>query len=284
MRGWVIVGGLVVAGLLVVGLILTAVQRARLNADREECLYRLKTLGQFAHEYAGATAKLKPADPEPENVLLVIPSGTVFNPSLEPDRRLSWVAASLPFLDQRLQGTAALSGQLDPAQAWDAGPNREVAATRLTLFVCPGALPDTPPGEPAPTQFVGLSGIGSDSATLPLKPLSPLAGCFRYDTPTPLQTVRENDGLSTTYLFAETGNDLGPWIRGGFSTVRGLDVSDGAKRPLGRGGQFGGNYPGVAAFGNADGSAKFVRESMNAQVLRAHFTIAGKDDDPLPGD
>lgn len=282
MRGWVIAAGGVVAGLLVVGLILSAVQRARLAADRQQCLYRLQQLGHFAHVYAEGTKKLKPGELPPADVPLAVPPGTVPNPALDPDRRLSWIAAALPFLDQKLQDTTGISDTIDLRLAWDEGPNRNAATTRLSLFLCPGALPDTPPGEPYPTQFVGLSGIGRDSATLP--PTSPLAGCFRYDAPTPLDTVRRNDGLSTTYLFAETGNDLGPWIRGGFSTVRGLDVADGAKVPLGRGGQFGGNYPGVAAFGRADGSAEFVRDSISVQILRAHFTIAGKENDPLPGD
>lgn len=282
MRGWVIAAGGVVAGLLVVGLILSAVQRARLAADREQCRYRLMQLGQFAHVYAEGTRKLKPGELPPADIPLAIPPGTVPNPALAHDRRLSWIAGALPMLDQKLQDTSGVSNTIDLALAWDEGPNRDAAATRLSLFLCPGALPDTPPGEPAPTQFVGLSGVGPDSATLP--PTSPMAGCFRYDVPTLLDAVRLGDGLSQTYLFAETGNDLGPWIRGGFSTVRGLDVADGAKPPLGRGGQFGGNYPGVAAFGRADGSAEFVRVGISVQVLRAHFTIAGKENDPLPGE
>lgn len=282
MRRWVIAGGVVVAALLATGMILSAVQRARLNADRTQCLYRLQQLGQFAAVYTDGTKKLKPGEPPPVDVPLAIPPGTVPNPALEPERRLSWIASALPFLDQRLQDTTGITGRIDLARAWDEGANRDAATVRLSLFVCPGAFPDTPPGEPAPTQFVGLSGVGPESAKLP--PSSPLAGCFRYDAPTPLQTVRENDGLSTTYLFADTRNDLGPWIRGGFSTVRGLDMADGAKPPLGRDGQFGGNYPGVAAFGRADGSAEFVRDGMSVQVLRARLTIAGKDSDPLPGE
>lgn len=284
MRRWVIVGVLMLLGLIGVGLILVTVQRQRAESDRVQCQYRLMQLGQFAESYSKASKGLaKGESPGPE-VPLVIPPGTVPNLALPPDQRLSWVCDILPFLDQKAQDTTALSQKIDRRAAWDADPNREVSLTRLNLFVCPGALPDMPEGQPAPTQFVGLAGVGTDAAELPLTPpISPRAGCFRYDTTTPLLLVRDNDGLSNTFLFAETGNDLGPWIRGGFSTVRGLDVGDGAKRPLGRGGQFGGNFPGVAGFGRADGSATWVREGVNLQVLRAQFTIAGGERDGIPG-
>ncbi len=285
MRRWVIVGVLVIVGLLGVGVILVSVQRQRLNADRLQCEYRLQQLGQFATAYTQGTDGLKAWEAPAADVPQAVPPGTVPNLSLSHDQRLSWVSDILPYLDQKTQDTLAVRAQIDRNLSWDAAPNHAVSTIRLNLFVCPGALPEMPPEHPAPTQFVGLSGIGPDSATLPVAPSIPArAGCFRYDTPTPLVLIRENDGLSTTFLFAETANDLGPWIRGGFSTVRGLDVGDGAKPPLGRGGQFGGNYPGVVGFGRADGSAAFVRQDMNLAILRAHFTIAGGELEGIPGE
>lgn len=285
MRRWVIVGAVVVIGILGLGLILTSVQRQRAKADRLQCLFRFERLGQFAALYSQGSAGLKPGEAPGADVPQVIPPGTVPNLALPPDQRLSWVCDILPFLDQNMQSTTELMEKVDRRAKWDAAPNREVSMTRLNLLICPGALPDMPDGQPAPTQFVGLAGIGNDAAELSVTGSIPdRAGCFRYDTPTPLALVRDNDGLSNTFLFAETGNDLGPWIRGGFSTVRGLDVSDGAKRPLGLGGQFGGNYPGVAGFGRADGSANFFADRMSVEVLRAHLTIAGGERDGIPGE
>jgi hypothetical protein len=285
MRRWVIVGVLVILGLIGVGIILVSIQRKRLDADREACRFRFMQLGQFGEAYAKGTKGLGKDEVPAPDVPLIIPPGTVPNPALPPDRRLSWVCDVMLILDQKSQDTLALAQKIDRRAAWDAEPNREVSLTRLNLLVCPGALPDMPEGQPAPTQFVGLSGVGPDSATLSVAGnIPPRAGCFRYDAPTPLALIRENDGLSTTFLFAETANDLGPWIRGGFSTVRGLDVGEGAKPPLGRGGQFGGNYPGVVGFGRADGSAGFVRQDMNLAILRAHFTIAGGEGEGVPGE
>ncbi len=285
MRRWVMVGLLVIVAMMAVGVILVSVQRQRLNADRLQCEYRLQQLGQFATEYTKGTAGLKEWEAPAAEVPQAIPPGTIPNSALPINQRLSWVCDILPYLDQKTQDTAAVRAQIDRNLSWDAAPNRAVSLTRLNLFVCPGALPDTPADQPAVTQFVGLSGLGPDSAQLPIARSVPArAGCFRHDIPTPLALIRQHDGLSTTFLFAETSNDLGPWIRGGFSTVRGLDTGDGAKAPLGRGGQFGGTFPQVAGFGRADGSATFVRQGLSAEVLRAHFTIAGGEREGIPGE
>ena len=109
----------------------------------------------------------------PDAIPQAVPPGTLSNPDLPTDQRLSWIAGALPLLDQKLQATADLAARIDKTAAWDAGPNREVAVVRLSLFTCPGAMPEVTPGEPMPTQFVGLAGIGSDAATLGLGPPVP---------------------------------------------------------------------------------------------------------------
>lgn len=280
MRRWVtsaILAGMAVA---VVLLVLPWLTRVRGQADRAACLSRFERLGQFAALYHRPPAGVGAGD-----IPQAIPPGTLPNPALPPDRRLSWIPDLLPFLDQKLQSTAEVATRIDRGGAWDSPANSAVATTRLVLFTCPGAVPEVPPDAPMPTQYVGLSGVGSDSATLGLgPPIPPAAGCFRYDAPTPLRLIRDHDGLGSTLLFAETADDLGPWIRGGFATVRGLDVGGGSKRPIGRGGQFGGNYEGVGGFGLADGSARFFTERIHPDVLRAMVTIAGGESDPLPGE
>jgi hypothetical protein len=264
----------------VAGLLLPGIVRLRGQADRKMCLSRFQALGQFA-----ALSQHPPKGMTRADVPQAVPPGTIFNPALAPDARLSWIADVLPLLDQRLQPLDPIAAKIDKAAAWDAPANREAGRTRLVLFTCPGAVPEVADGTDMPTQFVGLSGDGTASATLGLgPPVPPRAGCFRYDAPTPLALISAHDGLSHTVLFAETANDLGPWARGGPSTVRGLDVGDGAKPPLGRGGQFGGNYDGVTGFGFADGSAQFLRDSTSLDILRALLTIAGGGEDPIPGE
>ncbi len=270
---------LVLLGVLVAAVVVMGIVRQRAAHDQVLCLNNFRELGQFAAMYD----KHQKENTQPGVRGLAVPAGTIANPALPPERRLSWIADSLEYLSQRRQNTAALAEKLDRAAAWDSDRNRELAKTPLALFLCPGAAPEHPPDEPAVTQYVGLGGIGPDGATLALGPPAPnRAGCFRYDEPTPLLLIRDGDGLSSTLLFGETRNELGPWIRGGPSTVRMLDVSPAAAAPVG--GQFGGNYPHVAGFGLADGGARFFSDRMNPAVIRAMFTIHGQGEDPLIGE
>src|SRR5439155_8270039 len=107
-------------------------------------------------------------------------------------------------------------------------------------LLCPGNPPMIAAGQPAPTSYVGIAGLGADAATLPLPVLpgetvSPRAGAFRYDVPTPFDLF--TDGRSQTLVMDERSADIGPWLRGGPSTVRPLDDAPGAAPLLGRGGQ-----------------------------------------------
>ena len=265
--------------LLVVAFIAMGILRQRAAHDQVACLNNFRELGQFAALYE----KGQKDNPKPQLRLLAVPAGTIANPDLAPEQRLSWIADSLEFLSQRRQNTAALAEKLDRAGAWDSDRNRDLAKTPLKLFLCPGAVPEQAPDDPALTQIVGIGGIGPDGAILGLGPPVPnRAGCFRYDAPTPLVTIRDADGLGNVLLFAETRNRIGPWIRGGPSTVRMLDVSPSAPPIVG--GQFGGNYARVAGFGLADGAARFFTDRMNPQVIRSMFTIDGKGEDPLIGE
>lgn len=245
------------------GLLVTALVHQRADADKETVKKNLMELGQFAAHYRKAVdAKTK----LPE--IAVVPPGTVVPSGFVPDRRLSWVVPMLPLMDQKRQKTAELLPKLDPKLPWDQGGNRDAANARIRVLLCPAAPPEFREGEPVVTQIVGIAGIGDDAASLPTD--SPRAGSFRNDSATPLAAFP--DGLSNTLLFGETNRDLGPWIRGGPSTVRGLIEKD---KLIGTGGQFGGIHTGGAWFGLADGGARFLNERMEPKVLLALATRAG---------
>jgi hypothetical protein len=274
-RRTVVVLGLMILFIFLIGL--PSIWRLRGLADKAGCLYRFKNLGQFAAIYHHPPAGMNLAD-----VPQAVPPGAVFHSTLPPEQRVSWVHSALKFFDARSRPPLEQFDVINTTLPWDAPIHREVAALKIPLLLCPGALPTITPDGPAPTQFVGLSGIGSDSATL-LR-TDPRAGCFRYDDATPLQFIQQRDGLSNTLMFAETANELGPWLRGGPSTVRGLNTTDDAKPPLGLGGQFGGNYGNETGFGLADGSARFIRNAIDRKVFLSLLTIAGEGSDPPPGD
>lgn len=325
MRGRVMVAVLLLVGVLVVGVIIQMIGTARMRDARLRCLNNFRLLHQVTHdltEFRGYAPKwARTAD-----VPGAIPPGTIFTSAKLPADRLSWVADGLTVMEQSLQPsellgkkldmnndrmkkmldalrqpTNELAGRLDRAAPWNAGPNAEIGQTRLKIYTCPGNLP----ADGSLTQYVGLAGVGSDAAELPLfRPfagsdwmttgrlvggryfpiptVSARAGCFRYDAATPLSVISSRDGLDTTLLFAEVSADLGPWIRGGPSTVRGYDIAAGAKPPVGFAGQFGGNHPqDGATVGYAGGSATFVTSRVSPAVFRMMLTIAGGKDEVL---
>lgn len=254
----------VVLVVLAAGMLVPALIRGRAMAAREASTNNLRILAAFAAQFAKAEEK---KGPMPER--LAVPAGTLVNPALPPDRRLSWVPACLPFFNQKTQNTLELMTLVDPKLAWDAGSNAELSTKVVNGMLCPGGPDPTPRAD-----YVGLSGLGLDSATFGLGPPVPAkAGCFRYDSATPLAVISAGDGLSNTLLFAETNRENGPWLRGGPATVRGLDPD--VTPYIGTGGQFGGFRPEGGLFAYADGSVKLFTPKTDPAVLRALVTIAG---------
>ncbi len=249
------------------GLLVTALVRQRADADKETVKKNLMELGFFAAQYQKAlNQKSKLPD------VVVVPPATVMPSPFPPDERLSWAVAMLPFLDQKRQKTDELISQIDVNQPCDKGSNRDVSLVKLRVVLCPAAPPPFPPDEPVVTQIVGIAGVGPDAASLPTD--SPRAGSFRYDTPTPL--IAFPDGTSNTLLFGETNFELGPWIRGGYSTTRGLEP---AEKLIGPGMQFGGIHQNGAWFGFADGGVRFLNDRMESKILLALATRAGGTDE-----
>ncbi|MFO0960217.1 MAG: DUF1559 domain-containing protein [Isosphaeraceae bacterium] len=190
-----------------------------------------------------------------------LPAGTEANPSLPPERRLSWLAALASYWDY-----GGLYNDIDRAAAWDSPHNAPLAGLNyLTDY------------EPYPddrlkrglSPYVGIAGVGRDAALLPVE--HPRAGAFGYDRVTAARDIR--DGAGATIIVVETGRDNGPWLAGGPPTVRALDPGRGPY--LGRGRQFGGVRVGSAVALFADGSVRPVSDSIEPRVFEAIATIAG---------
>jgi prepilin-type processing-associated H-X9-DG protein len=250
--------------------------RARAAQKREWCR---SSLSQFAlavlgYQYAKG----------------MFPPATMPGSTLPPERRVSWVPLIYGWTDYS-QGIDFL---FEPERAWDAPENRfpriEVDPTGGTLHIVhPDSPPEFPlkcpsnhgtvgPGQPGPLHYVGIAGLGTDAPSLPAG--HPRAGVFGYDRRTRLADI--TDGTSTTMMLAETTTANGPWTAGGPSTVRGLDPG----RPpyIGPGGQFGGAHPGGAMVAFADGSVRFLRDSIEPKVFEAISTIAGGEKLPQEWD
>ena len=249
-----------------------AVQRARETAARDGCESALKQIGLGFVNYA--------------SVYDTFPGGTVVNAGLPPEKRLSWIMSCLPFMF--CPHCYGIDVELDWAKPWDAPGYRTLARTPIFPVHCPGSSRQSARIAPAawkhvdvradddlyPTAFVGIAGLGGDAASLPKG--SPRAGIFGYDRTTTLADLK--DGAGSTMAVAETSELAGSWVAGGFPTVRGLDP---ARKPyVGPGRSFGANHRGGVMVLFADGSVRFLRESIAPTVFEALSTVAGGE--PLP--
>jgi hypothetical protein len=245
--------------------VVAGVAKVRAEAARAGCSNNLREIAMALHNYDGNFHSF--------------PAATVAREGLPPERRLSWLV-EVPSSHTQI----ALALHRD--EPWDSDQNREPKIDawwhepgepaeppfgQWELFLCP-SNPNRPAGPLGLTHYVGVAGLGPEAAALPAG--YPGIGVFGYARRTRVEDIK--DGTSTTLLVIETARDNGPWTAGGWPTVRGLDP---AEPPyLGQGRQFGGTHSGgtVAAF--ADGSAKFIRNSISPRILEALATIAGGEE------
>lgn len=263
MKRWCLLAALLVgvpAGLS----LLRAIEAARETARRSQCVGNLKWIAVALHNYHAEYGSFPP--------------GTIPSPGKPPGSRLSWAVEGWTSL-----GGYATTIRFDASKDWTEPPNWPlviVADGRVNYVgMTPAdtanwaACPDDPAVgghvRPLPLTYVGVAGLGPDAPTLP--PGHPRAGIFGYDRVTRIADV--TDGMSQTLLLAETSRGLAPWSAGGPPSVRGVDP---AMRPqIGRGRPFGGYHPGGANVAFADGSIKFLRETIDPKVFEALSTVAG---------
>jgi len=273
--------------LVALGLLIEWIVRHRMNQDRVYCSDNIRQLSQFTDQQA------KPDGVKPSIETMSVPAGTIMNPALLPEQRLSWVVELLPTFNQKRQETSSLLAQFDRQQAWDSPANTKPSVIVLPTLNCYANTLRAPEGKPAFTQYVGSGGVGVSSpydvgVPFPFAPggSGPIvypsgSGCFHYNAQTPFLAI--SDGLSATILFGEISTNPGPWIRGGPSTIRALDTKSDALKLTGVGGQFGGNHNNGTNFGYADYSVRFHTDQIDPNVLRRLFTIAG-DGNEAPAD
>jgi hypothetical protein len=169
------------------------------------------------------------------------------------------MVALLPYLEQD-----SLYRQFDLKNGF-AG-NLPAAETRIEAFLCPASQEAATAD--AVTHYVAMAGIGPDAANRPAGAAG--NGFMGYDRRTSFSMIE--DGTANTIALMETRVGLGPWARGGSSTVRGFDPAD--VPPIGDNRPFGGHSVGMHA-AMADGSVLFLRSSIDPKKLAAAITIAG---------
>jgi prepilin-type processing-associated H-X9-DG protein len=190
------------------------------------------------------------------------PPGTIPNADLPLEQRLGWGVTLLNWIDE---------GNYFPDHGISAGEAEKLAVDDPVfndLMIHPPYIAYC---RQSPTQsgYVAMAGLGLDSPSL-LKsdPRARIFGDNRSTTPADLK-----DGASTTMMRAESDSVGSPWFAGDRATVRGLDPT---RQPyIGPNRQLGGNHPGGAYLLFADGSAKFVSDTVDPKILEALSTMAG---------
>ena len=246
-----VVGGLV-------GLLLPAISAAREAARRSACSNNLRQIGLGLHAYTDVWRSLPPA-------YTVDASGRPLH---------SWRVLILPFMDY-----GGLYDQIRLDEPWDSPHNAKTAeGVVVPQYRCLGVEAYGP--DLGKIHYAGIAGMGPDAATRPLT--APGVGMFGYDRNIALADVK--DGTANTVMVMETGRDLGPWTRGGPTTVRGLAPSG---EPLvGAGGRFGGNHVTDKTIWSrskssgtnvlmADASTRTIADSISTISLYCLATIAG---------
>jgi hypothetical protein len=263
---------LVILGVLL-ALLVAAVPKVRIAAAKASCTNNLKQHGLAAHNY--------------HDVHKHFPPGTLPNPDLPPEQRFSFLLVILPFTE-----STPIYAKLAKSEPWDSPSNVGVMAHYSSrLYQCPAWVRANgydakliASGHTAVTHYVGVAGLGADAATRPAEAAG--IGVFGYDRAAKKEDVK--DGTQNTVMLIETVRDLGPWIRGGPTTVRVVEVDDvplaGADRP------FGGTHPRSTWLFQkrpdgfqvllADGAVRYTTNIISTEVMGALATISGGEEVP----
>jgi hypothetical protein len=255
---------LVVIAIVVItaGLFLPAVRRVREAPNRITCTNNLKQLMIALHAYASTGTPPSQLSSSTEKLewppAHFFPSGCVGS-GPTPEDRLSWMVSVLPYLEQ-----GNLYYKFDLNKAYEG--NLPAPQTRIKTFICPSS--DIVATGEAANHYVSSAGFGPDAGEQPAGAAG--NGFMGYDRQTSLKMIK--DGTANTIALMETRIEIGPWARGGLSTLRGFDPETESLRSVNP--PFGGNHPGAMPTAMADGSVRTISYSIDPKVFAAAITIA----------
>lgn len=240
---------------VLIGLLLPAVQKVRESASRTRCLNHLKQIALGLHNHHSALGRFPPG-------------GIEWRPPGDSTKRqLAWSAFLLPYLEQD-----TLYQRLDLTTPFDSPQNAAAAATVLPVYLCPSSrrLDLIVAGRGA----CSYGGIFGERITSPNQPPK---GAMIYDRAFTVADIA--DGTSTTIFIGEDTRwfDM-QWINGAnlFDQAFAINQAPSFENDLRS------DHPGgvQAAFG--DGSARFIRESIDLRTLAALCTRNGGE--PISGE
>jgi len=234
-----------VVGILI-GLLLPAVQAARGAARRISCANNLHEIGVGLHHFHEAHRKFPPGGIELRT----------FHD--REGRQIAWSAFLLPYIEQ-----GPLHDRIDFRKDFDSPENADAAAEVVETYLCPSvARRERLVEGRGPCDYGGIHGERITSPNAPPK------GMMLYDHSVRIQDVQ--DGTARTLMVSEDAE----WRDGQWINARNLFDQ---AYPINRAPPFendiGSKHPGNGLM--ADGSARFLDEQMELEVLAALCTRAG---------
>lgn len=223
------------------GLLLPAVQQARETSRRASCLNRLKQQSLALQGFESSYKHL-PAGAEPQTLH-------------------AWSSRVLPFLEQ---GT--LYGQFDFKSRWDSVRNRLASRSSLEVYKCPSSWKDYP----GASDYSGIRG-SSHNARMDLGrngTLFPLRGKTQG-----IRLSEITDGTSHTLVIAEAvalGEESNGFWASGLNCIGHDDGSINNRK--GSRDEIASLHPGGANVAFADGSTRFLSQSLALRVIGALCT------------
>ena len=234
---------------ILLGLLLIALQAARAAAERLSCSNNLRQIGVAAHSYHSLAERFPPGAVEPR-------------PLWRNGRQFAWSALLLPQLE-----LVSVADRIDFRKPFDHAVNGQAAAVFVPVFLCPSTPRSSPlhKGRGA-CDYGGIFGERISS------PNEPPKGVMLFDRGMRIEEIR--DGTSNTLMISEDADfPDGQWINGrnvfdqAFPINRAPSFENDirSRHPHGANGLF------------ADGSVRFLSESMTLELLGAICTRAGRE-------
>jgi prepilin-type processing-associated H-X9-DG protein len=152
----------------------------------------------------------------------------------------SWRTLILPYIEQ-----AALYEQIRLDEPWDSENNRRFAEIVVPVFCCPS---ESQPS--SNTCYMAIVGVGTV-----------------FEGADPISFAKITDGTSNTIMVAEVEGATTSWMAP-------VDLSLDAMQMRINGGptEIGSRHPGGAQIALADGSVRFIAETLDPNTLRAMIT------------